>query len=122
MADTIELVDLPPEELLKRLQEGKVYFPEQANLAAEHFFRKGNLIALRELALRTTAERVGAQVLLYRQGQGIKHIWPTREKILVCVGSGPESLKLIRAAKRMANSLQAEWIAVYVDSPRIKFS
>jgi two-component system sensor histidine kinase KdpD len=116
-ADTIELVDLPPDELLKRLQEGKVYFPQQAELAVEHFFRMGNLIALRELALRFTAERVGADVLLYRQGEGIKQIWPTQDKILVCVGPRPESLKLIRAAKRMANSLHADWLAVYVDTP-----
>lgn len=122
LADTIELVDLPPEDLLKRLQEGKVYFPKQAELAAENFFRKGNLIALRELALRVTAERVGEQVLLYRQGQGIKHIWPTREKILVCVGSRVESSKLIRVARRMANKLQAEWIAVHVDTPSITLS
>lgn len=122
LADTIELVDLPPEDLLKRLQEGKVYIPKQANLATEHFFRKGNLIALRELALRATAERVGAQVLLYRQGQGIKHIWPTNEKILVCVGSGADSAKVIRAARRMATSLQAEWIAVHVESPRLNSS
>ena len=74
MADTIELVDLPPEDLLKRLQEGKVYIPEQAALAKEHFFRKGNLIALRELALRVTAERVEAQIIGYRQGLGIKYI------------------------------------------------
>jgi len=120
MADTIELVDLPPEELLIRLQEGKVYFPAQAVLAAEHFFRLGNLIALRELALRVTAERVGAEVLLYRQGVGIKYIWPVRDKILVCVGPKPESLTLIRAAKRIANSLQAEWIAVYVDTPKMQ--
>ena len=119
MADTIELVDLPPEELIKRLQEGKVYIPEQAALASEQFFRKGNLIALRELALRVTAERVSAQVLLYRQGQGIKRIWPTREKILVCVGPGQESLKLIRTAKRLAIKLQAEWMAAYIDTPRI---
>ncbi|VVC77212.1 Sensor protein KdpD [Aquicella siphonis] len=122
MADTIELVDLPPEDLLKRLQEGKVYFPKQAELAAENFFRKGNLTALRELALRVTAERVGAQVLLYRQGQGIKHIWPTREKILVCVGTRVESAKLIRAARRMATKLQADWIAVHVDTPRVRLS
>jgi len=119
IADTIELVDLPPEDLLKRLQEGKVYIPKQAELAAEHFFRKGNLIALRELALRVTAERVGEQVLLYRQGQGIRHIWPTREKILVCVGSRAESSKLIRVAKRVATKLQAEWIAVHVDVPNV---
>lgn len=122
MADTVELVDLPPEDLLKRLQEGKVYFPEQAELAADNFFRKGNLTALRELALRVTAERVSAQVLLYRQGQGIKHIWPTREKILVCVGSRSESSKLIRAARRMATKLQVEWIAVHVDTPGIQLT
>jgi two-component system sensor histidine kinase KdpD len=119
LADTIELIDLPPEDLLKRLQEGKVYYPEQAELAKEGFFRKGNLIALRELALRVTAERVGAQVLLYRQGLGIKHIWSTNDKILVCVGPGSESLQLIRTARRLATSLQAEWIAVSVDSPRL---
>lgn len=122
MADTIELVDLPPEDLLKRLQEGKVYFPRQAELAAENFFRKGNLAALRELALRLTAERVNAQVLLYRQGQGIKHVWPTREKILVCVGFRPDSAKLIRSARRMAERLDAEWIAVHVDTTQIHLS
>ena len=120
LANTIELVDLPPEELLKRLQEGKIYVPEQAQLAIEHFFRKGNLIALRELALRTTAERVATDVLLYRQGEGIKQIWPTKEKILVCVGPKTESLKLIRSAKRIANSLQAEWLAVYIETPALQ--
>jgi two-component system, OmpR family, sensor histidine kinase KdpD len=122
IADTIELVDLPPEELIKRLQEGKVYFPAQAELAADHFFRKGNLIALRELALRTTAERVSAQVLLYRQGLGIQHIWPTKEKILVCTGSRPGSAKVIRAARRMAASLSTEWIAVHIDVPAVTAS
>jgi two-component system sensor histidine kinase KdpD len=120
MAGSIEVVDLPPEDLLKRLQEGKVYFPAQAELAAENFFRKGNLIALRELALRVTAERVGEEVLLYRQGQGIQHIWPTTEKILVCVGNRSESSKLIRAARRMATKLQAEWIAVHVDNLQVQ--
>lgn len=120
LADTIELVDLPPEDLLKRLQDGKVYFPAQAEIAQERFFRKGNLIALRELALRITAERVGAQVLLYRQGRGIQHIWSSNEKILVCVGPGQESLQLIRAARRLATGLQASWLAVYVNSQRIK--
>ena len=119
MANTIEVVDLPPEELLKRLQEGKIYISEQANLATEHFFRMGNLIALRELALRTVAERVGTDVLLYRQNEGIKQIWPTRDKILVCVGPRLESHKLIRAAKRIATNLSAEWIAVYVDVPKL---
>lgn len=116
-ANTIELIDLPPEDLLKRLQEGKVYIPQQAELAMEHFFLKGNLIALRELALRVTAERVGSEVLLYRQDVGIKEIWPTKDKILVCVGPRPEALKLIRQAKRFAASLQARWLAVYIDTP-----
>ncbi len=118
MANTIEVVDLPPEELLRRLQDGKIYIPQQAELATEHFFRKGNLIALRELALRTTAERVSTDVLLYRQSEGIKRIWPIKDKILVCVGPRLESLKLIRAAKRIVTSLQADWIAVYVDTPQ----
>jgi two-component system sensor histidine kinase KdpD len=120
MADTIELVDIPPEELLERLHEGKVYFPDQAKLAADQFFRKGNLIALRELALRVTAERVGAQVLLYRQGQGIEHIWPSRDRILVCVGSRPESRTLIRAAKQFVTALQASWIVVHVETPTMQ--
>lgn len=122
LAEAIELVDLPPGDLLKRLQEGKVYFPAQAELAIENFFRKGNLTALRELALRITAEYVGDQVLLYRQGQGIKQIWPTKEKILVCVGQRPGTAKLIRAARRMAVSLQADWMAIYVDAPYLPLS
>jgi len=120
MADTIELIDLPPEDLLKRLQEGKVYFAEQAEIAREHFFQKGNLIALRELALRVTAERVGAQVLWHRQGKGIERIRPSKDKILVCIGSKPESTKVIRAARRMAASLQAQWIVVFVEAPEIE--
>lgn len=117
MAETIELIDLPPEDLLKRLKEGKVYFPKQAQLATEHFFQKGNLIALREIALRLTAERVGAQVLLYRQGRGISYIWPTKEKLLVCVGTGQESQKVIRATSRLASNLQTDWLAVHVELP-----
>ncbi len=120
MADTIELIDLPPEDLLKRLKEGKVYFAEQAEIAREHFFQKGNLIALRELALRVTAERVGAQVLWHRQGKGTERIWPSKDKILVCIGSKPESTKVIRAARRMAATLQAHWIVAFVEAPDIE--
>lgn len=122
IADAIELVDLPPEELLIRLREGKIYIPEQAEIALGHFFQKGNLIALRELALRATAERVGEQVLVYRHAKGIRHIWPTKEKILVCVGHRDESLKLIRAARRMAAGLQADWIAVHVERPAVNLA
>lgn len=128
LADTIELVDLPPDDLLKRLQEGKIYLPEQVELAKENYFRKGNLIALRELALRETAARVEAEILLYRQDQGIKQIWATKEKVLVCVGSGMGSVKLIRAARRLATNMQAnslqkiEWFAVHVNTPSLQLS
>lgn len=119
VADTIELVDLTPDDLLKRLQEGKVYIPTQAALATQHFFRKGNLIALRELALRFVAERVDEQVLLHRKGEGIEQTWPTRERLLVCIGPDAASGKVIRAAKRMAAGLHAAWMAVNVDAPRL---
>lgn len=122
LASTIELVDLPPEDLLKRLQEGKVYFPAQAEIAKNHFFLKGNLIALRELALRVTAERVSKQVLSYRQGLGIRYIWPTKEKLLVCISHKSSSGKLIRVARRLANRLGAEWIAVHVQTPYVPLS
>ncbi len=116
-ADEIELIDLPPDDLLQRLKEGKVYMPEQAAAAIENFFRKGNLIALRELALRRTADRVDEQMRDYRQDKGIKAIWPAGERILVCVGHNPRSIRLIHAARRLAAGLRAEWIAAHVESP-----
>ena len=116
-ADEIELIDLPPDDLLQRLREGKVYMPEQAAAAIENFFRKGNLIALRELALRRTADRVDEQMQVYRQDKGIKEIWPAGERILVCVGHNPRSIRLIHAARRLAAGLRAEWIAVHVEAP-----
>lgn len=122
LADTIEVIDLPPQDLLRRLKEGKVYFPKQVTIATENYFRVGNLIALRELALRATAERVTTEALHYRQGEGITSIWPINEKILVCVGFRTESIQLIRAAKRMAATMQAKWIAVHVDIPGIRVS
>lgn len=122
LADTIEIIDLSPDDLLKRLHEGKVYFPQQAELAREHYFQKSKLTALRELALRVTAERVRAQVLLYRQDQDTKLIWRTKEKIAVCVGYGNEAIKLMRVAKHIAESLQANWVAVHVDSPRFRLT
>lgn len=122
MADTVEIVDLPPDDLLRRLREGKVYFPARAEIAAENFFRKGNLIALRDLALRVTAEHVETEVFLYRHGRGIQRIWPTTEKILVCVGPETETMKVIRTARRLATSLQSEWIAVHVDASWVRLS
>ena len=116
-ADEIELIDLPPDDLLQRLKEGKVYIPEQAEKAMANFFRKGNLIALRELALRRTAEQVDEQMEHYRRSAGVHEIWPASERILVCVGPNPRSIRLIRAARRMAAGLRAEWIAVHVEAP-----
>jgi two-component system sensor histidine kinase KdpD len=116
-ADEIELVDLPPDDLLQRLKEGKVYVPEQAGLAAEHFFRKGNLIALRELAMRVAAARVDQQARAYRQEQAITRTWPATERLLVCITSSPLSARLVRAARRMASGLHVEWIAANVDQP-----
>jgi two-component system sensor histidine kinase KdpD len=116
-ADQVELVDLPPEELLKRLQEGKVYVPEQAARARDGFFRPGNLIALRELALRKTAERVEAQMQRYRELHGVAETWPVAERLLVAVSSGPRGARLVRAARRLAERLRAEWVVVYVETP-----
>ncbi len=116
-ADEIELVDLPPDDLLQRLREGKVYVPELAAQAIQNFFRKGNLLALRELALRRTAERVDEQMQRYREIKGVKEVWPAAERILVCIGPNPRSIRLIRAAKRMSAGLRAEWIAVNIEAP-----
>ncbi|MFO1022790.1 MAG: DUF4118 domain-containing protein [Planctomycetales bacterium] len=114
-ADEVELVDLSPDDLIERLREGKVYVPQQAMRAIENFFRKGNLIALRELSLRKTAERVGEQTLDYRQEHKVQRIWATSERLLVCVGPSPSSARLVRAARRMASSLRAPFTALHVD-------
>lgn len=118
-ADEIELVDLPPDELLTRLKEGKIYLPEQAQHAIRHFFRKGNLIALRELALRQTASRVDAQMLDYRGDHAIREVWQVSERILVCIGPCPLAERLVRAGKRLAAILRTEWIVAYVETPQL---
>ncbi|RQH08558.1 DUF4118 domain-containing protein [Paraburkholderia dinghuensis] len=119
-ADEVTLVDLPAEELLDRMRDGKVYMPAQAERAVRNFFRKGNLIALRELALRRTADRVDAQMREYRADRSIQPVWQARERLLVCIGPGPEANALVRAAARLAVSLKADWIAVYVETPRLQ--
>lgn len=119
-ADEVELVDLPPDELLNRLKEGKVYLPQQAQQAIQNFFRKGNLIALRELALRQTASRVDAQMLDYREDHAIRDIWQVSERILVCIGPNALAERLVRAGKRLAASLRAEWIVAYVETPQLQ--
>lgn len=122
-ADEVELVDLPPDDLLVRLKEGKVYLPEQARHARDHFFRKGNLLALRELALRHTAASVDAQMRRYMASEGIRKTWAAGDRLLVCVGPDGLSERLIRATRRMAGSLGSPWVALYVESPRhLKFS
>ena len=115
----VEIVD-SSDDLLERLREGKVYLPQQAELAIENFFRKGNLIALRELALRRTAERVDAQMRDYRDDKAIRDVWRAGERILVCIGPNPLAERLIRAGKRLASSLHADWIVAYVESPRLQ--
>jgi two-component system, OmpR family, sensor histidine kinase KdpD len=117
MADEIGLVDITPDVLQQRLREGKVYLPEQAARAIDRFFRKGNLIALRELALRRTAERVDAQMRGYMAELGIQDTWATTERLLVCIGAGPASDRLVRATRRMAARLHAEWFAAHVETP-----
>lgn len=116
-ADEIELADIPPDDLLQRLAEGKVYVPAQARQAVERFFRRENLVALRELALRQTAEHVGAQVQVERAGRGDERPWATTERILVCVGPSPLSARVVRTARRMAAAAQADWFAVSVELP-----
>jgi two-component system sensor histidine kinase KdpD len=116
-ADEIELVDLPPDDLIERLQEGKVYVPEQAQEAMRNFFRKGNLIALRELALRRTAERVDAQMQAYMRDHAIAKTWPVAERMLVCISPSPQAAQLVRAGRRLATRLGAEWIVAYVETP-----
>src|SRR5690242_9462139 len=121
-ADEVELADLSAEDLLTRLREGKVYVPEQAARAVEQFFRKGNLIALRELALRRTAERVDAQMRGYMREHGIQETWPAGERILVCIGPNPAGARLVRAGKRMATTLKCEWVVLYVEAPGQRIS
>jgi len=116
-ADEIELVDLPPDDLLERLREGKVYLSEQALRAADHFFRKGNLIALRELALRTTAQRVDAQMDSYRRIEGIAQPWHAGGRFVVGIGDPLAAPRLIRAARRMAVAFKAQWVVVHVERP-----
>jgi len=113
----IEVIDLPPEELLKRLKEGKVYIPEQAERAIENFFRKGNLTALREMMMRRAAERVDDQMRAYMRTESIPGPWAAGERLLVCISPGSLSERLVRTARRLADELNAKWYAVYVETP-----
>ncbi|WP_235919432.1 sensor histidine kinase [Heliomicrobium undosum] len=117
-ANQIQIIDIPPEQLLQRLKEGKVYIPSQAREAMSKFFRQGNISALREMALRFTAQKVERQLETYMQANAINGPWPAGERVLVCVGPSPFSAQLIRTACRIANGLQTDWIAVNVETPK----
>ncbi|HZU90137.1 MAG TPA: DUF4118 domain-containing protein, partial [Stellaceae bacterium] len=117
-ADDIEIVDLSPEDLLKRLREGKVYVPHQAERAIRHYFSPGNLTALRELALRRAAQRVDEQLLSHMQAHAIRGPWAAGDRVLVCVSEAPETAGLVRYARRVAERLQVPWTAIYVETAR----
>jgi two-component system sensor histidine kinase KdpD len=117
-ADEVELIDLPPDELLIRLREGKVYLPAQADQALSGFFKKSNLIALRELALRATADRVDAQMQVYRRAEAGERTWPITERVLVCVSASPSAIRVVRAGRRLARRLRADWTVLYCEQPR----
>ena len=116
-AGAIELIDLPPEDLIKRLQEGKVYLPETAGRAMENFFTKGKLTALREMALRATAGHVDAEMLSHMRDHAVEGPWPTHDRLLVCVNESPIAKALVRTAKRMADRAKIPWIAMTVATP-----
>jgi len=115
----IQLIDIPTEELLQRLQEGKVYVPEQATEAVRKFFRPGNINALREMSLRYTAQQIDQQMQTYMKAHAIDGPWPAGERVMVCISSSPFATQLIRVAHRMALRLKAEWLVVYVETPGI---
>ncbi|HLK12941.1 MAG TPA: DUF4118 domain-containing protein [Candidatus Binatia bacterium] len=117
-ADEVKLIDLSPEELLQRLREGKVYLPQQAERAIRHYFRPENLTALRELALRETAEHVDEQMQAFLRSHAVTGPWPVAERIMVAVSGGGLSERLVRAARRMAERRNAPWLAVFVETPR----
>jgi two-component system sensor histidine kinase KdpD len=119
-ADDVVIVDLTPDELLQRLQEGKIYLPQQAATAIQHFFRKGNLIALRELALRRTADRVDDDMLHYRRTQSVSRVWSTREGLLLCIGPDENAEKLVRSTARLASQMNVPWHCIYVETPPLQ--
>lgn len=116
IADEIELIDLPVDELIERLRAGKVYVPEQAERALEHFFKPGNLNALREMALRQTAEHVDSNVVALRGASAGTKTWPVAERLVLAIGPSPYSQNLIRATKRLATQLEAAWIVLSVET------
>jgi two-component system, OmpR family, sensor histidine kinase KdpD len=117
-ADDIEVVDLSPDDLIERLREGKVYVPAEAERALRNYFKPGNLTALRELALRRTAQRVDEQLVSYMRAHAISGPWAAGDRVLVCVGEDSASLALVRYARRLADRLHARWTAIFIETSR----
>jgi two-component system sensor histidine kinase KdpD len=119
-ADLVQLVDIPVDVLIKRLNEGKVYMPQLAGEALRNFFRPGNLNALRELALRFVSQKVDRELVEYRQRHDIEGTWPAADRVLVCIGPSPFGIRVLRAARRLADTLNAEVIAAHIETPRFE--
>ncbi|HUK09063.1 MAG TPA: sensor histidine kinase KdpD [Stellaceae bacterium] len=117
-ADEVEVVDLTPADLIQRLGEGKVYVKDQAQRALKHYFKPGNLAALRELALRRTAQRVDEQMLTYMQAHAIAGPWAAGDRLLICISESPLTAQVVRQGKRLADQLKAPWTALYVETAR----
>jgi two-component system sensor histidine kinase KdpD len=118
-ADEVEIIDLTPQDLIQRLQDGKVYIARQAERAVRHYFSPGNLTALRELALRRTAQRVDEQMVGYMRSHAISGPWAAGERVLVCVGGEPGNTAVIRHTRRLADRLHAPWAAIHVETPAV---
>ena len=118
LADDIEVIDIAPDDLLQRLREGKIYLPRHAERALQHFFSAGNLTALRELALRRTAQRVDDQLLNHMQAHAISGPWAAGERVVVCISEDPRCAGLVRYAKRLADRLRAPWVALSIEGRR----
>src|SRR5476649_2392397 len=117
-ADDVEIIDLTPDDLIQRLKEGKVYVPEHAERATRHYFQPGNLTALRELALRRTAQRVDEQMVDYMRAHAIQGPWATAERILVGVNDDPSCAAVVRSTRRLADRLRAPWTAIHIETSR----
>jgi len=118
-ADDIEVIDLPPDELLKRLEEGKVYSPERSQQAIQNFFRKGNLTALREMSLRLTAERVDHQLRDYMRTARITGPWKSGQRFVVGISPSPHSVSVLRWARRLSYTMNASWVVVCVETSAV---
>jgi two-component system sensor histidine kinase KdpD len=119
-ADEVQVVDIPLEELLERLREGKVYIPEQARRAMTGFFQRGNLVALREITLSVVAQKMSSELVDYMKAKAIKSSWPTSGKLLVCIGPSPYATQVVRKAYALARNTHAEWYVVHVETPAIR--